>query len=396
MNTAEQTLEQRFQQLMQWRNEADSPAKMWTLLKQFDRFLVDYPAHIAAMHNRSDLLKHLGLYELALKEEERCLALVPDFAMGWCNKAFILNALGRYPEGWAAYEWRFKTDVATFQDPGWPIPRWTGEEIGQARLLIYAEQGLGDNIQFVRYAIEAKKRGLNVVVVNHQPLETLLNANLARYGVESAANGSSISNLSYYVSMMSLPHYFGTTLENIPSPEAYLQALPNDLAKWQRKITACKRPKIGVVWSGSVKHDRDHIRSLSFERFAQLFQFEAEFHCLQKVVTEQDLNQAQRYDSLYFWHNELHDFSDTAALIAQMDLVISVDTSVAHLAAAMGKPTWIMLSYHPDFRWLLDRNESPWYNSVKLFRQNESQTWDNVISTIYQQLNQYIQEAQYV
>ncbi len=374
------------------RNQVDTVEDMWAVLKLFDEFLLEHPSNLAAMHNRSDLLKHLGLYELALKETERVLALKPDFALAWCNKAFILNALGAYREGWAAYEWRFKTNVPTFQDPNWPIPRWLGEDIAQAKLLIYAEQGFGDNIQFVRYAIEAKKRGMNIVVVNHKPLENLLNYNLACYNVESSLNGHGIGGLEYYVSMMSLPHYFGTTLDSIPNSSTYLVSEPHYFEKWKDKLSSSHRLKVGIVWSGSVQHNRNKIRSLRFQQVKQLFVLNAEFHCLQKVVTAEDAKSAQSFSNLYFWQDELVDFSDTAGLIAQLDLVISVDTSVAHLAAAMGKPTWILISYHPDFRWLLNREDSPWYQSVKLFRQDASQKWDGVLTHLYNQLQLYLQE----
>lgn len=162
-----------------------------------------------------------------------------------------------------------------------------------------------------------------------------------------------------------------------------------------RKITACskrQRLKIGVVWAGSAKHNRNASRSLPFELFSQLFALDADFHCLQKELNETDYKQSDLFENLHIWQQDIGDFSDTAALIAQMDLVISVDTSVAHLAAAMSKPTWVMLSYHPDFRWLLTRQDSPWYDSVKLFRQDASLNWQSVIKNIQQQLQHILKE----
>ncbi|AFU19257.1 tetratricopeptide repeat protein [Actinobacillus suis] len=383
--------QERFSYIYQQQQQASNPLELLAVLKLYDDFLGDFSQSVLAYHNRSDVLKHLGFYDLALKDAEKTLELAPDFAMAWCNKAFILNTLGRYEEGWQAYEWRWKTDVETFQDTGWPIPRWQGEDIGQAKLLVYAEQGFGDNIQFVRYALEAKKRGLNIVVVNHQPLENLLNANLAQYGITTSKNGEAISGLKYYVSMMSLPHYLGTRLDNIPYAEGYLLPETDHFIKWQQKISACnsaKKLKIGVVWAGSPKHHRNAIRSLQFEQFLPLFEFDAEFHCLQKVVNEADYKRSEKLKNLHFWQDDLTDFSDTAALIAQLDLVISVDTSVAHLAAAMSKPTWVLISYHPDFRWLLAREDSPWYQSVRLFRQGFDFDWQPVITRVQQQLEQ--------
>lgn len=389
------TENERFSQIYQKQQAANSPEELLATIKLYDDFLRDFPHSAPAFHNRSDLLKHLGLYDLALRDAERAVELAPDFAMAWCNKAFILNTLGRYLEGWADYEWRWKTDVETFKEPGWGIPRWQGEEIGDAKLLIYAEQGFGDNIQFVRYALEAKKRGLNVVVVNHSPLENLLNANLAAHGVQTSPNGAPIAGLQYYVPMMSLPHYFGTTLENIPYPQGYLLPERDYFAKWRQKITACPasgKLKVGVVWAGSAKHARNSVRSLPFELFSLLFEVEAEFHCLQKEVDEADDKRSNLFKNLHLWQRDLADFSDTAGLIAQMDLVIGVDTSTAHLAAAMGKPTWILVSYHPDFRWLLEREDSPWYDSVKLFRQEAGLCRQSVIKKVKRQLEQTLKE----
>lgn len=382
---------ERFSYIYQQQQQASHPLELLAILKLYDDFLRDFPKSVLAYHNRSDVLKHLGCYELALKDAEMTIELAPDFAMAWCNKAFILNTLGRYQEGWKAYEWRWKTDVETFKETGWPIPRWQGEDIGQAKLLIYAEQGFGDNIQFVRYALEAQKRGLNIVVVNHQPLENLLNANLSHYGIETSRNGEAISGLKYYVSMMSLPYHLGTTLENIPHSARYLFPEASYFTKWQQKMRGShseNKLRVGVAWSGSSKHHRNAIRSLQFEQFLPLFEFDAEFHCLQKAVSELDYKQSEQIKNLYFWQDDLADFSDTAGLIAQLDLIISVDTSVAHLAAAMGKPTWILVSYHPDFRWLLARDDSPWYQSVRLFRQGFDFSWQPVIAQVQQQLEQ--------
>lgn len=365
------------------------------ILQSYDRFIRQYPDYVAAYQNRSALLQQLGLYQLALQDAEKVAELAPDFALGHCNKAFLLNLFGQYEQGWAEYEWRWKTDVETFADPGWGIPRWQGEALNGKRLLIYAEQGLGDNIQFVRLAIAAQQLGLDPIVVNHSSVENLLNANLARYGVETASNGSALANLGWHCAMMSLPHRLNLRLDNIPFADGYLQAQPEFIAKWQVKLTACSptrsKPRIGVVWAGSAKHNRNQIRSLQFSQFSKLFELDAQFHCLQKIVSEQDFAQAKTIKNLHFWHNEIEDFSDTAALVEQMDLVISVDTSVAHLAGAMGKPTWILISYHPDFRWLLNRTDSPWYKSVRLYRQDSEQHWETVVQQIYQQLQTQFQ-----
>ncbi|WP_439294488.1 glycosyltransferase family 9 protein [Lonepinella sp. BR2882] len=374
---------------------AESLTEMVEVVSNYDRFILSYPNIPEAYHQRSEQLKNLGLYDLALRDAEKSLALKPDFALAWCNKAFILNILGHYKEGWQAYEWRWKVDIDTFKQPDWNLTRWQGENIGQAKLLIYAEQGLGDNIQFVRYAILAKQKGLNIVVVNHLPVEKLINTNLARYGITTSNNGQTINGLSYYLPMMSLPYYFATELDTIPCTTAYLQAEDDATARWQQKLPATNILKIGIVWAGSAGHERNRFRSLALSQLMPLFKLNAQFHCLQKEINQQDLELALKIDNLYLWNKHLDSFSDTAGLVSQLDLIISVDTAVAHLAGAMGKPTWILLTYHPDFRWLIDREDSPWYQSVRLFRQRMDLQWDSVIEQVYQQLSAKIQESNY-
>lgn len=391
----EPSAENRFALILAKQNKAQTMDVYLQIALEYDAFLRDYPNHVLALHNRSAMLTEMGLYELALKEEKRALSLSPEFAMGWCHFAMLSNLLGNYKEGWAAYEWRWKTDVPTFRDLGWPIPRWQGQDIGNQKLLIYAEQGFGDNIQFVRYAIEAKKRGMNILVVNHSAVENLLNENLARYGIETLKNGTGAKGVAYYVSMMSLPYYFGTTLENIPCPKPYLQPQSAFVEKFSQRIESTSRLKVGIMWSGSAQHSRNQARSISLEKMRYLFELDAEFHCLQKDISEQDKQILPLFKNVISHHDELHDFSDTAGLIANMDLVISVDTAVAHLSAALGKPTWIMLSYRPDFRWLLNREDSPWYENVRLFRQSMSGHWKAVIFHIVDELQGKIKEYHY-
>ncbi|WP_018652059.1 tetratricopeptide repeat protein [Actinobacillus capsulatus] len=392
---AEMTFEQYLALLVEEQDSAATPFEWLVILRKYDEIIRLLSDKAVLYHNRCTVLQNLGLYQLALKDANKAVELAPNYAIAWCNKAMLHNLLGDYPQGWQAYEWRWQTGLPAFEPLEINIPQWRGENIGDAKILFHVEQGFGDNIQFVRYALEMKRQGLNVVVLNHSGIENLLNYNLAQYGIETMQNGGQITGLAYHLPMLSAPLVLGSTLENIPYSSGYLQAQPEFLAKWHTKITACstlKRLKIGVVWSGSTKHNRNASRSLPFELFSQLFALDADFHCLQKELNEADNKRSDLFENLHIWQRDIDDFSDTAALIAQMDLVISVDTSVAHLAAAMGKPTWIMLSYHPDFRWLLARQDSPWYDSVKLFRQEASLTWQSVIKNIQQQLQQVLKE----
>ena len=364
-------------------NLANSTAELLQVLKQYDDFIFQYPNDYMAYQNRSVVLKKLGLYELALQDIEYCLTLKPDFALGWCNKALTLNLLGDLKQGFADYEWRLKAGAEDYSPPSERLKLWQGGLLQpDQKLLIMVEQGFGDNIQFVRYALFAKQRGFNIAVLNHQGIEELLDYNLQKYGIETVKNGGFLpKEMTHYIPMMSLPFYFQTTLDNIPFANAYLAAQPEFIQKWQTKISP-KTVNIGLVWAGSAKHNNNLARSLNLANLLPLLDCNAQFHCLQKVVKNSEKLTACSSPNLHFWDEEIADFSDTAGMIAQMDLVISVDTSAAHLAAAMGKPTWILLGFDPDFRWLLERRDSPWYASATLFRQDADYDWQKVIQQV--------------
>lgn len=377
---------------------ANSQEDFLKLLRILDRYLRAFPKCDIGYFKRSNVLQYLGLYQLSLQDINTSLSLNPSIPIVWCSKAFLLNSLGKYEEGWQCYEWRLKTDkILKYQKTHWtlPIPRWQGENLGNGILLIYAEQGLGDNIQFFRYVLEAKKRGLNILSANFTPVESLLNYNLSRNGIPIIRNGENVmgKNVKYYVPLMSLPLHFKTTIETIPNRTQYLEAQPEFIQKWQETISS-KRPKVGIVWSGSKTNGRDKERSLSFESISSLLSMftEVEFHCLQKVVDDADKQDAKSYNNIYFWDTQIEDFSDTAGIMAHLDLVISVDTSVVHLAGAMGKTVWVLVHYVPDFRWLLDRDDSPWYEHVRIFRQNESLSWNEVLVNVQKDLQLWLRE----
>lgn len=364
-----------------------TPQDFIRLVYEYDQYILKYPDVLTAYVNRANALQKLGLYQLALSDIEYVLTQKKDFALAWCHRAFILNTLGNYKEGWKDFEWRFQGYVKDTRISSWPISRWQGEELNGNTLFILSEQGLGDNIQFVRYAIEAKNRGMNIAVFNHKPLDNLLYFNLKKYGIPVMGYSDSIKNVAYYAHMMSLPHYFNTDLHNIPYADKYLDPEPEYVDKWKKLLGEKKKMRVGIVWSGSLEHNRNRSRNIFFGHITRLFEHkEIEFHCLQKEIALSDLEKADLYHNLFLWNDKLNDFSDTAGLISQLDLVISVDTSVAHLSGAMGIPTWIMITHHPDYRWLLARDDSPWYHSVKLFRQDLSMNWVPVIDKVYEEL----------
>lgn len=341
---------------------------------------------------RAGNLEKLGLLELALRDYKQGMEYLKDFpeefAIACTDAGMALNLLGDYKNGWPLYEKRWQTNYKSFKNPlSFPFPRWQGENIENKTLLIHSEQGIGDNIQFVRYAILLKKQGVNILVWNHSDIDDFLNFNLEKYSIPTVKAGDSV-NFDYWVSMMSLPYLLKTELDTIPYAKGYLRSSEKSILNWKSKI-ACHQSKlkIGIVWQGGKATGTDKIRSIPLNLFNSLFQCNANFYCLQKEISDNDEKILSTYNNVFYWKNELKSFFDTSAIIEQMDLVICVDTSVAHLAAAMGKETWILINYIPDFRWLLNRNDSVWYESVKLFRQNIDYDWESVMTNVVCKLN---------
>jgi len=202
--------------------------------------------------------------------------------------------------------------------------------------------------------------------------------------------GKPLPESDYHCPIMSLPLAFKTTVETIPNELPYLHVDFLKKHEWQKKLSDKTRTRVGLVWSGSSAHKNDHNRSMPFEIFSTLLNLPIEFHCLQKEIRAPDEILISCNDKITTHSEFMSDFSDTAALINEMDLVISVDTSVAHLAGALGKDVWILLPYVPDYRWMLDRHDSPWYPTAKLFRQSSQGDWDGVIRKIRDELISYL------
>lgn len=245
--------------------------------------------------------------------------------------------------------------------------------------MLFAEQGLGDTLQFCRYASLVKARGARVVLEVQAPLRGLLGG-LA--GVDQLlAKGEPLPPFDYHCSLMSLPLALGTDIDTIPAPGAYLAAEPARAAAWEERLGARRRPRVGLAWSGNPHHANDHNRSILFTQLAALFEQDCDFVSLQKEHRAADLAALDASGVLRV-DAHLNDFADTAALCELMDLVISVDTSVAHLAGALGKPLWVMLPHVADWRWLTERSDSPWYPEARLFRQERAGGWDGVIAEV--------------
>ncbi|MCA3309341.1 MAG: tetratricopeptide repeat protein [Roseomonas sp.] len=335
----------------------------------------DPVAHI----NHGTILTALNQLEEALLSYDRALRLKPDHAEARYNRAFTLLALGRFEDGWRDYEYRHLRPTAQSRRK-FSQPIWQGRELLQdQRLLIQAEQGFGDTIQFARYGLLAAAAGADVILAVQKPLLRLFKD--FHPGVLVVDEDEATAEFDLHCPMLSLPLAFGTRLETIPAwPDGYLKAPAEEAARFAARLPKGRR-RIGVVWSGSTIHTNDANRSMALERLLPLFQSGDVWVSLQKEVRAADQSTFHA-SGLCDLTAELSDFADTASLIAALDLVIAVDTSVAHLAAALGKPVWLMLPFAPDFRWLFDREDSPWYPGMRLFRQQGLADWNGVVARI--------------
>jgi tetratricopeptide (TPR) repeat protein len=337
------------------------------------------PQDAGGHHSYGFALSNLGRLQEALASYDIALKLKPDDRETLWNRALALLVLGRFEEGWLAYEYR-NLRHKTLAARKYPKPLWWGKQsLKDQHLYVYWEQGLGDTIQFARYALLAVAAGARVTLSVQDPLLRLFKDFAP--GVTVVGQNDEADGFDLHCPLLTLPLAFGTRLETIPAFEnGYLAAPAEDVARWDQRLPAGRR-RIGLVWSGSQTHANDANRSLALVKLLPLSQQGDVWVSLQKEVRDRD-RAALEASGILDVSAELGDFADTAALISALDLVISVDTSVAHLAGALGKPTWVMLPFAPDFRWLLDRADSPWYPKMRLFRQSRAGDWDGVVARI--------------
>jgi len=296
---------------------------------------------------------------------------------------------GDFGRGWIEYEWRRKGASTGPSRRDFPQPLWLGDKkIADKTILLHSEQGFGDTIQFCRYVPLVAARGARVVLEVEQPLRDLLTGLAGATRV--TAKGNPLPDFDLQCSLLSLPLAFRTQLETIPSAMPYLRAPDQALLKWGTRLPAKRRPRIGIAWAGNSKHIRDRERSIDLRCLLPLLDVDATFVSLQKEVGATDTATLRESADIIHFGHELDGFSDTAALISHLDLVISVDTAVAHLAGGLGKPVWILLAHVPDWRWLLDRDDSPWYPTARLFRQSETREWDSIIKRVRDALLKFI------
>ena len=351
-------------------------------LQSIDRAIQLKPDFAEAFSNLGILLEYLQRFDDALQSYDRAIQLKPNYAEAYFNQSIIKLRLGKYEEGWRLYEYRQVKKDTKNNYKKFPIPLWLGNEsIDNKVILILNEQGLGDSIQFCRYLLMlASLNPKEIIFMVQKPLLSLF-SNFNKK-IKILEQDKPLPHFDYYSPLMSLPLAFKTTLGTIPVNIPYLTVDDVKNKYWQDRFGKQTKAKIGLVWSGSTTHKKDRYRSLALRQLVLLLELPFEFHSLQKEIRSDDKKILKTCKSLYQHQNDLNDFSDTAALLNQMDLIISIDTSVVHLAGALDKQVWVLLPYIPDFRWLLNRDNSPWYPSIRLFRQPKFDDWESVIQQL--------------
>ncbi len=341
-----------------------------------------------AYNNSGAALYLLKRYDEARANFDQALARDANYADAHWNKAQLTLLQGDFAQGWAEHEWRWKMSAVNHAAPDFAQPLWRGDAVLAGKtILLHSEQGLGDTIQFCRYAPLIAARGARVILEVQKPLKRLLT------GLPGVADiivsGEPRPPFDFHCPLMSLPLAFGTRLETIPP--SCLPVPENVAAHLATRVEHDNRRRIGLVWSGNANHKRDRDRSIPLRALLPLLEIDATFVSLQKEVRASDAVILKERNDILDLSEGLGDFSDTAALISKLDLVITVDTSVAHLAGAMAKPVWLLLSDVPDWRWLLDRDDSPWYPTARLFRQDAACDWNAVVARVRDALIEFVQ-----
>ena len=365
-------------------------------LKRFNEATVHYdkalslkPDYHEAWSNKGVALHELKLFNEAIVHYDKALSLKPDYHEASWNKSLSLLIQGDFENGLPLYESRWAADKVS-EVAGKRLfdrPTWLGVESLQGKtILLYGEQGLGDFIQFARYAKLVADLGATVILEAPQVLAGLLE-NLE--GVSQLViKGKKLPYFDYQCPLLSLPWAFNTNISSIPAHIPYLVSSAHQAAEWKRKLGKKGNKRVGLVWSSMSDFKEDSKRSLLLADFVKALPAEGfEYICLQQELKECDEEFFRSYKNIRFFGDELRDFSDTAALIENLDLVISTCTSVLHLSAALGKETWVLLSNVPDWRWLLDREDSPWYPSIRLYRQAVIGDWASVLNKVKSDLN---------
>lgn len=364
-------------------------------VEAYERHLAQMPGDVANWVTLGANLAALGRREESLAAYDRAVGLAPGDGLQRFERSVTRLLFGDFEGGWADYEHRWSKPSLKAERPRLPGREWRGEDIAGKTLFVFGEQGYGDNIQFARYLPLLAAKGAQVVFCSEKTLAPLF---APPFGAMAAEGGSirwydgdgPVPPYDYFVPLLSLPYHFGTRLDSIPADQPYLSVAASLRDDWKHRIAACKpgrKLKVGLVWSGRAVHGNDRERSIDPDLLAPLLAVSGvSFFSLQKPPRPGHLERLGALGQINDLAPRIDSFADTAAALDNLDLLISVDTAVAHLAGALGRPAWVLITCQPDWRWLRDRDDSPWYPSLRLFRQRRKRDWPSVIAAVVEAL----------
>ena len=331
-------------------------------------------SHYRAYNNRAIALRDAKRFDGAIDDFDKAITINRDFADGYWNKALTLLRIEKYEDAWPLHEYRWRSTNFTSPKRNFDKPLWLGNQcLNGKSILIHSEQGLGDSLQFCRYITLMHNLGCLIYLEVEKPLIKIMRSLLPSSCIFE--KNADLPDFDFHCPMMSLPLAFKTEIETIPNKTPYLSACGNNKRLWKSRLSPKTKPRIGIVWQGNPAHMNDNKRSIDLKTVIDYLSPDFEWFSLQKDVTAADLNLIKSTPKLHHFGEEIGDFCSTAGLCEALDAVVSVDTSMAHLAGAIGKPVHILLSYNADARWHENRSDTPWYPNATLFRQKTDNQW---------------------
>ena len=374
-------------ELIEQGNQLRADRQPAAALKCYAQAFVDDPDSASAFNNYGNVLREIGQPQRAIPFLQHALVLQPDNPTAQFNLAVSYLIQGDYARGWPAYECRWNYEHLAGTQPQYAQPRWAGQDLRDKAILVIGEQGHGDNIQFMRFLFNLHAAGARVLFqVTDGLIPMLAGSNVVHW---VGRYSDTPPEFDYWIPIMSLPGILGVTTENLPKVVSYLNAHQDLFQQWQQRLGPKKRMRVGFCWSGRKDNWLNTHKGMPFDRMMELVKNNPTYEWVNLQVdasAEEDAVLAALGVTRY--PGTIGSFADTAALIAHMDVVLSVDTSIAHLSAALGRPTWLMLNWFaPCWRWMLNRDSSPWYSSMRIFRQPAQDDWTSVTRKIEQYLS---------
>lgn len=347
---------------------------------------VQQPESASAFNNYGNVMREMGFPNRAQPFLEHAIRLDPTNETSKFNLAVCYLLMGNYQQGWPAYEDRWNFEHLKGALPNLPQPRWTGQSLVGKTILVIGEQGLGDTMQFLRFTTQLRQLGAQVVLVVDAAVVSLLSQDK---DLKIVAFNNPVPEYDYWITVMSIPGMLGLTLDKLTSPLSYISADRQLSNEWQKRLGLKRRLRVGFSWAGRRDTWIHQHKSVPFKQIVELIQCNPQYEWINLQIDADDIeSKTLQQVGCATYPGTISCLADSAALINCVDVVVSVDTAVSHLSAAMGKPTWIMLNhYGVDWRWLLNRADSPWYPTVRLFRQPSMGNWGPVMNQISKHLN---------